>query len=269
MRILDEAETRRSLRELQLDAPRGAGFAFSNRAQDTFYGWHAHAYHQLLYAAAGTTQLETEEARYFLPPRRAAWIPAGVRHRTLVSNVDGVSLYFDPATLPGAAARVRILVADPLMREMILHARRWPPGAAHDDPLAQSYFATLGLLCEEWLQSELPLRLPRAADPAIARAMDYAAVDPGAASAAGAIAAAGMSERTFRRRFAQAAGMSWQAWLSQARIMEAMGRLAAGARVTDAAADAGFSSLSAFALAFTRLCGETPSAYRARARRAP
>jgi AraC-like DNA-binding protein len=190
----------------------------------------------------------------------------GVRRRTLVSDVDGVSLYFAPAAVPGGGARVRILVADPLMREMILHARRWPPGTAEDDPLAQSYFATLALLCAEWLRSELPLRLPRAADPAIARAMDYAAADPGAANAAGAQAAAGMSERNFRRRFAEATGMTWQAWLSQARIMQAMGALAAGARVTDAAAEAGFSSLSAFALAFARLCGETPSAYRARVR---
>jgi AraC-like DNA-binding protein len=277
MRILNEDETRETLKELQLDAPSGAGFAFSNRARDTFYGWHAHDYHQLLYAISGTTQMETQEARYFLPPGRAAWIPAGVRHRTLVSDVDGVSLYFAPDALPGGALslgarpegvqRVRILTADALMREMILYARRWPPGAAQDDRLAQSYFATLALLCGEWLQSELPLRLPRAADPAIARAMDYAATDPAAATAAGAIAAARLSERSFRRRFAQAAGMTWQAWLSQARIMYAMGRLAAGARVTDAAAEAGFASLSAFAAAFVRLCGETPSAYRARVRR--
>jgi AraC-like DNA-binding protein len=266
MRILDEEDTRQALKTLELDHPRGAGFAFSNRAQDVFYGWHAHPYHQLLYAVAGTTLLETAEARYLLPPTRAAWIPAGTQHRTLVSNIDGVSLYFAPATLASGADRVRILSASTLMREMILHARRWPRGAAEADPLAQSYFTTLGLLCAEWLESELPLRLPTSEDRAIARAMDYAADDPGAASAAGAIAAARLSERTFRRRFAAATGMTWQAWLAQARILAAMARLAEGERVTDVAVDIGFSSLSAFALAFTRVTGETPSAYRARIR---
>jgi len=266
MQILDEDETRAALTALRLDQPAGAGFAFLNRGQDVSYDWHAHPYHQLLYAISGVTQLETAEARYLLPPMRAAWIPAGVPHRTLVSNVDGVSLYFAPSAVRAGADRVRILVTDPLMREMILHARRWPAGAAEADPLAQSFFGTLALLCTEWLESELPLRLPAARDPAITRALDYAAADPGAATAQGAIAAARLSERSFRRRFTSATGMSWRAWLSQARIMWAMGRLAEGARVTDAAAEAGFASLSAFALAFTSLCGEAPSAYRARIR---
>jgi AraC-like DNA-binding protein len=266
MRILNQAETRAAIRALDLDAPSGSGFAFSNRARDTFYDWHAHDYHQLLYAIAGATQLETTDARFLLPPLRAAWIPAGVRHRTLVSDVDGASLYFAPASVPAAGDRVRILVATPVMREMILHALRWPRDVSEADPVAQSFFATLALMCGEWLESELPLRLPRADHPAIARAMDYAAADPGAATQAGAVAAAGLSERTFRRLFARQAGMTWQAWLGQARMMAAMGRLADGARVTDVAADVGFASLSAFAKAFVQLTGETPTDYRRRAR---
>ena len=62
--------------------------------------------------------------------------------------------------------------------------------------------------------------------------------------------------------------MSWQAWLAQARIMIAMGRLAEGGRVTDVAGDVGYASLSAFAKAFTQLAGELPAAYRARQRAA-
>jgi AraC-like DNA-binding protein len=269
MRILNEEETRAELKALRLDDPTGAGFAFSNTARDTFYGWHAHPYHQLIYAASGATQLETAEARYLLPPQRAAWIPAGVRHRTLVSRVEGVSLYFDPAAVPTGAGRVRILVADALLREMIGHAQRWPRGAAEPAPIAQSYFRTLALLCAEWLESELPLRLPRSEDPAIARAMDQVTAEPGVATLAGATAAARMSERTFRRRFAATVGMSWQAWLTQARVMAAMTRLGEGARITDVAAEVGFSSLSAFALAFNKVCGETPSSYRARVRAGP
>jgi AraC-like DNA-binding protein/mannose-6-phosphate isomerase-like protein (cupin superfamily) len=264
MRVLNEIETREALRDLALDAPAGAGFAFSNRARDTFYDWHSHDYHQLLYAITGATQLETAEARFLLPPQRAAWIPAGVRHRTMVSNVDGVSLYFQPASVPAAGERVRILVATPVMREMILHALRWPNGESEADPVAQSYFTTLALMCGEWLESELPLGLPRAGHPAIARAMDFAAADPGVMNLAGAIAAAGMSERTFRRVFARETGMTWQVWLSQARMMAAMGRLAQGARVTDVAAEVGFASLSAFAKAFTELAGENPTTYRKR-----
>ena len=64
----------------------------------------------------------------------------------------------------------------------------------------------------------------------------------------------------------EATGMTWQAWLAQARIMAAMARLAQGERVTDVAVEVGFSSLSAFAPAFTRVTGEAPSAYRTRIR---
>ena len=63
MRILNIAETRDALRELALDAPTGTGFAFSNRARNTFYDWHTHDYHQLIYAITGATQLETDDAK--------------------------------------------------------------------------------------------------------------------------------------------------------------------------------------------------------------
>jgi AraC-like DNA-binding protein len=267
MRRLNQQETTARLHHLQLDQPRGPGFAFHDRAHNTFYDWHSHHYHQLIYATAGTTLIETGTARYLLPTGRAAWIPAGTRHRTLVADIGGASLYFAPDAVADAQQRVRILVASPVMREMILHALRWPLGASEEDVVAASFFRTLGLLCGEWLQSELPLSLPGTRHPAIQRAMDYAAADPGRACLSGAFAAAAMSERTFRRVFDRETGMSWQAWLCQARIMEAASQLTAGGRVTDVAAQVGYASLSAFAKVFKQLTGESPLEFRQRAGR--
>ena len=267
MRRLNEAETMATLGSYGLDRPRGPGFAFHDRARSTFYDWHAHEYHQLIYALAGTTQIESERARYLLPTGRAAWIPAGVRHRTLMSDIEGASIYFAPDTVTDETSRVRILVATPVMREMILHALRWPLGASEADPVAASFFRTLALMSEEWLESELPLSLPGAIHPGIVRAMDYAIGDPGAATHAGALSAAGLSERTFRRVFLRETGMGWQAWLGQARIMAAMALLTEGRRVTDVALEVGYASLSAFAKAFSQLVGEAPAAFRRRAAR--
>ncbi|HEX7855818.1 MAG TPA: helix-turn-helix transcriptional regulator [Sphingobium sp.] len=267
MRSLTPEETIKALDTYGLTTPRGIGFAFADRAQNTLYDWHTHDYHQLIHATAGASWIETQQGRHVLPVGRAAWIPAHTPHRTLIAHADGASLYFAPDTLPDTSGRIRILVAPPVMREMILHAMRWPLGAAEDDPVAASFFQTLALLCAEWLESELPLFLPRADHPAIVRAMDYASADPAAANQRDAVAAARLSERTFRRLFEREAGMGWQAWLAQLRILHAMGELIDGGRVTDVAANVGYASLSAFAKAFAQLTGESPSSFRQRNRK--
>ncbi|HWU02671.1 MAG TPA: helix-turn-helix transcriptional regulator [Novosphingobium sp.] len=264
MKALSSDETRGALQSYGLDRPVGVGFAFLDPLRNTFYDWHTHAYHQLLYALDGPTQIETASGRHLLPIGRAAWIPAGASHRTLIADARILSLYFSPEAVVDEQGRVRILVASPLMREMILHATRWPLAASETDPLAASFLQTLALLCAQWLEAELPLFLPGAAHPSICRAMDQATANLAEASQSAAIAAAAMSERSFRRAFAQETGMNWQAWLAQARILKAMALLAEGRRVTEVAADVGYASLSAFAQAFARLAGEPPAQFRAR-----
>lgn len=264
MRALSREETQNALTAHGLDQPRGIGFAFLDPARNVFYDWHTHEYHQLIYAVDGPTQIETEAGRYILPQGRAAWIPAGARHRTLITAAVGVSLYFSPAAVADPSSRVKILAASPLMREMIVFSVRWGLGAPQEDMLAASFLQTLALLCGEWLESELRLFLPGATHPAIRRAMDYAASDLSAATQTGALAAAALSERSFRRLFARDTGLTWQSWLGQARIMMAMGLLSEGRRVTEVAAEVGYSSLSAFAKAFAQLAGEGPSQFRHR-----
>jgi len=264
MRTLDQPATRIALEDYGLARPSGPAFSFRDPERAISYDWHDHPYHQLIYAVAGTVQIETARARHLLPTGRAAWIPSGQRHRTLVHDVDSASLYFAPEAVADGIGRIRILVASPVMREMILHALRWPQGVADRDPVARSFFQTLALMCAEWLESELPLSLPGAEHPGIVRAMDLAATDPAAIDLSAAVAAAAMSERSFRRAFLRETGMGWQAWLAQLRILRAMGMLADGGRVTDVAAEVGYASLSAFAKAFAQLAGESPAVYRAR-----
>jgi methylphosphotriester-DNA--protein-cysteine methyltransferase len=78
------------------------------------------------------------------------------------------------------------------------------------------------------------------------------ATDLGRASLAGVLAATSMSERTFRRTFVRETGMTWRAWLGQARIMEAASQLSRGRRMAHVATEVCYPSLSAlmpFALA--------------------
>ena len=76
--------------------------------------------------------------------------------------------------------------------------------------------------------------------------------------------AALMSPAHFSREFRQAYGETPYSYLMTRRIERAMTLLRGGMSVTDACAAVGATSLGSFSSTFTRLVGETPSAYRAR-----
>ena len=62
-------------------------------------------------------------------------------------------------------------------------------------------------------------------------------------------------------RFVKATGLSFAQWRQQARLLEALERLASGERVLDIALALGYSSPTAFATMFKRQFGLTPSAF--------
>jgi transcriptional regulator GlxA family with amidase domain len=153
-----------------------------------------------------------------------------------------------------------------LIRQMMIYALRWPIGRPDSDPVSDGFFQTLGHLVFEALDHEAPLSLPTADNAVVAAAMDYTKAHLTSVTAAEVSRAVAVSERTLRRQFDTAIGMSWRTYLLHARMLRAMALLVApGASVQKTASAVGFESLSAFTGAFTRFCGETPSSYRQRA----
>ena len=226
--------------------------------------WHVHDMHQLQYAFEGAIEVEDERARHLLPRQLAAWIPAGVAHRTSLHRVRSGSILFTPHMVPQAGDRVRIIEVSPLMREMVLGAMRWPLFGEQDET-ARAYFTALGLLCAEWLQREAKLSLPTTTDPSLKAAMDYTREDLVEADMAGACRAAGLSERSLRRRFRRAVGMTWEVYRQRARLLAAVPMLGESDRpIGVIAAEVGFESQSAFAKAFRSFTGTTPLAFRRR-----
>ena len=73
-----------------------------------------------------------------------------------------------------------------------------------------------------------------------------------------------MSPAHFSREFREAYGETPYAYLMTRRVERAMALLRGGMSVTDACMAVGATSLGSFSSTFTRLVGETPSAYRAR-----
>ncbi len=230
-------------------------------------GWHVHDLHQLEYAFEGVAQVETATARYLLPPQQAVWIPAGLEHCTTLSRVRTLSVFFDPELGLDAGDRVRVLPAPPVIREMILHAGRWPIGRTASDPLADAFFGTLGQLVVAELDHEMPLCLPTSREPLVAAAMAFTLENLAEVTLGAVCEAVGTSERSLRRAFLLETGMPWRQYLLESRLLRAMALLAqAGPNILSIATSVGFQSTSGFARAFRRYTGETPYAYRQRVR---
>jgi AraC family transcriptional regulator len=78
---------------------------------------------------------------------------------------------------------------------------------------------------------------------------------------------AGLSRFHFCRAFKESTGLSPHAWLRQYRLEQAMNMLRdTDTSIVSVAAELGYGSQTAFAAAFKRLTGETPSDWRRHAR---
>jgi AraC-like DNA-binding protein/mannose-6-phosphate isomerase-like protein (cupin superfamily) len=230
-------------------------------------GWHQHDEHQIEYAVGGVVEVETGSAHYLLPPQRAVWIPAGLRHQaTMNSNVKSIAVMFDPSLVPYEGHSAAILSVSPLIREMIVYAQRWPINRLDSDSEADVFFSALGnLLIEAIACGGATLSLPTSADPVISAAMAYTKENMQSVSIGEVARAVAVSERTLRRLFGEQVGSSWRTYLLHARMLRAMALLASpGQSVQEAARAVGFDNPSSFARAFTDFSGQTPSEYRHR-----
>lgn len=226
--------------------------------------WHHHDMHQVQYAFEGAIALEDRHGRHLLPRSLAGWIPAGAPHRDSLHRVRSISLLLAPEMVPDAGDRVRVLKVSPLMREMIAEAARWPLNAPQDEA-GRSFFTTFAHLCRDWIRQEAPFSLPTASDPSLSAALEYTRLDLAGSSFPGACRAAGLSERSLRRRFHAELGMGWEHYRRRARLLAAIEALTTTDRsIAQVAADVGFESQSAFSHAFQQLTGETPRTFRAR-----
>jgi AraC-like DNA-binding protein len=229
-------------------------------------GWHHHDLHQLEYAFEGVARVETCSARYLLPPQQAIWIPAGTQHCTTLTRVRTVSVFFDPALGMPAGERVRVLAVAPVVREMLLHARRWPIDRPSTTPKVDRFFAALADLVVESLDQAEILRLPTSQHALVGAAIQFTTAHQGQAITLSDVCAAiGTSPRSLRRTFRTETGMPWRQYLLQSRLLHAMALLAQPQpNVLAVAMTVGFDSMSGFTRAFRRYTGETPLTYRHR-----
>lgn len=221
-----------------------------------------HPCSSLLFVTAGRIELRAPRGTWRVLPGHMVFIPARRPHN--LHTPDGAQLVrvmLDPADAPWDHEGCWVARTSALGREMILHALRWRKDRDPADPVALSFFRTLGLLCREWFGNERILWLPAGESRPIQAAIGHVMANPDDGSVESAAAVARLTPRTLRRRFRDETGMPWRRFVRDARMLRAVELLGQEARVGDVAVAVGFSSLGAFTQAFTQTLGRRPSDY--------
>ncbi|WP_018569783.1 AraC family transcriptional regulator [Streptomyces sp. PsTaAH-124] len=223
---------------------------------------HEHRRAQVLYAATGVMEVETDDGAWTVPTARAVLVPPRVPHQVTMTGVSTRSLYIEPAAAPWFPDRCRVVEVSALLRALLLAAVDMAPRyPAHGRDAAVVEL----ILHELRTVTPLPLDVPLPADPglrrlceAFLRAPDIH--DPPARWAA----ALSISERTLGRLFRRGTGLSFAQWRQRACVLRSVHALAAGTPVTRVAVSLGYENPAAFTTAFRGLLGRAPSAYLAR-----
>lgn len=224
---------------------------------------HAHERAQLIYATAGVMTVTTGEASFTIPPQRAVWVPAGVVHESVCkSDIVLRTLYIDPSAEERLPHHPQVLEISPLLRELIVEACDMPLEYDELGREGRIMRVILDEIVEAATRAAHSLCIPMPTTPRLAKICRTIMVEPaGEADIDVFAAAAGMSRRTFTRAFRTETGMSFNSWLQQVRLAEALSLLSQGQSVTTVAFDVGYNSASAFTAMFRRTFGVAPRGY--------
>jgi AraC-like DNA-binding protein/quercetin dioxygenase-like cupin family protein len=221
------------------------------------FDWHVHRDHQLAWAASGVLTVRTQASAWVLPPTRALWIPAGLRHETLSAGAAMMrSAYVRPDRFPLDWAQPTPVSASPLLCDLISYLedrtltveRRARAEAVLVDLLQPVAMTTIDV---RWPTDDRARQVADrlAASPADTRTLAEWGRQTGA------------SERTLARIFVAETGVSFGRWRTLIRIQAALTALASGEPVGNVARRVGYDSDSAFVQAFRRETGVTPATY--------
>jgi len=218
---------------------------------------HKHDWGQFLYASEGVMQVMAEDHIWVLPPQRAVWIPPHiVHHIKVIHTVLLRNVYIAPSVMAGLPDQCQVMQVTPLLREIIAEVIQYPP--LYDEKGAQGRMIRVMLDCLKTAQAA-PLQLPVPETGPIGQIANHLKKHPADDSTLDDWAKQlGTTSRTLARNFKKQTDMTFGQWRQQARLLEALGRLADNQPIAHIAQDLGYSSQSAFSAMFKKALGVTP-----------
>jgi AraC-like DNA-binding protein/mannose-6-phosphate isomerase-like protein (cupin superfamily) len=221
---------------------------------------HFHNRDQLVFASRGVMTVTADDGAWVVPVHRAVWIPARTAHTIAMSgNVAMRTLYLQPGLAESLARACCVIQVSALLKELILEACRC--ASLGRSVGWQSHLVDV-ILDQLRTIKAAPLQISLPEDPRALRVAQVLLGDPSDPRPLEQIARnSGASRRTIERLFVEATGTTFGKWRQQLRLLQALRLLGAGAKVTHAALEAGYSTSSAFIAAFRQALGSTPTRY--------
>jgi AraC-like DNA-binding protein len=221
---------------------------------------HFHPEHQLVFASSGVMTVHTGQNVWVVPPMRAVWIPALTPHRIVMSGLVSMrTLYFLPQMGRSLPKRCFTMNVSPLLRELILHACRFPK-LRQTSPVEKRIIEVI--VDQLKAVRSIPLQLPQPSDSRAMRVVHSLSRNPGdSRTLENLCKECGASKRTVERLFIRETKMTFGKWRQQLRLLHSVELLASGEKVTAAALGAGYNSTSAFIAMFRKQLGATPKCY--------
>lgn len=230
----------------------------------TPYGAHRHPEHQLAWMREGTMQIDVGNARWHLSHEHLVWIPGDVLHEmTLLTAGRLVTAYARPELRPKGPrwSYPHVFEACELTSSLLLHTTDEELDAGRRFRCVELLYDVLGSAVERNDVMALPRTgiAARIAEHIVADPADPRSLEEWAAES-------GVSTKTVMRAFVSDTGSTYGQWRTRARLYASLAMLAAGAPVSDAAADVGYRTTSGYIAAFRDEFGITPGRYTERAR---
>lgn len=221
---------------------------------------HSHVRGQLLYALSGVMRVRTGDEAWVVPPSRAIWLPARVKHEVqMTSAVAMRTLYIHPKSELRFPSACRLLEVSPLLRELLLTAIREKAAFRWSARIAR----IVALIREEVeFAEDMPFHISLPKDRRLQDICTAILRQPSMRHSLEVWAKrTGTSERTLARLFNKETGMSFRYWRQQVVLSEAVALLDQKIPVGLIAKKLGYRSSTSFSLMFQEALGSRPGHY--------
>lgn len=222
---------------------------------------HSHARGQLLFLTEGLVEAEiTGSGTWIVPPQRAVWIPPYIEHEIrMIHSAKLSNVYITPEAAQLLPRNCQVMNVSTLLRELIIHLANMP--LLYDEQGADGRIVDV-FLDQLDLSEEIPLHLPMPSSKALLKITQTLLDSPQQQySMQYWEQHLGISSRTLARRFLKETTMTYSQWRQQAKLLNALQRIAQGEAVANIAFDLGYQSQSAFISMFKKALGKTPAKY--------